>query len=162
MKVEILRNAVMLTCPFTNHFKGFDRAGIVKRIFGARTEEVLGKLKVEFTKTVHYMRVDDADGHLLVNPHYLSNGDFRDIYLDVIHELVHVKQFMEGKTSNKELNYIERPLEIEAYRVAVEEARVLGLDEDRIFDYLESELVNDEELKQLAQTLEVNVEGTSN
>jgi hypothetical protein len=162
MRVEILRNAVMLTCPFTNHLKGFDRVGIVKRIFGSRTEEVLEKLKVEFTNTVRYMRVDDVDGHLLVNPHYLSNGDLTDIYLDVIHELVHVKQFMEGKTSNKELSYIERPLEIEAYQVAVDEARVLGLDEDRIFDYLESELVNDEELKQLAQTLEVNVEGISN
>ncbi|MFZ0966435.1 MAG: hypothetical protein WAN82_07400 [Candidatus Bathyarchaeia archaeon] len=162
MRVEILRNVVMLTCPFTNHFKGFEGVGIVKRIFGARTEEVLEKLEVEFTNTVRYMRVDDVDGHLLVNPHYLSNGDLTDIYLDVIHELVHVKQFMEGKTSNKELSYIERPMEIEAYRVAVDEARALGLDEDRIFDYLESELVNDEELKQLAQTLDVNVEGTSN
>ena len=162
MRVEILRNAVMLTCPFTNHFKGFDRVGIVKRIFGARTAEVLGKLEVKFTNTVRYMRVDDVDGHLLVNPHYLSNGNLTDIYLDVIHELVHVKQFMEGKTSNKELSYIERPMEIEAYRVAVDEARALGLDEDRIFDYLESELVSDEELKQLAQTLDVNVEGTFN
>jgi len=159
VKVEILRNAVMSTRPFTNHFKGFDRVGIVKRIFGAKTGEVLGKLEVEFTNTVRYMRVDDVNGHLLVNPHYLSNGDLTDIYLDVVHELVHVKQFMEGKTSNKELSYIERPMEIEAYRVAVDEARALGLDEDRIFDYLESELVNDEELKQLAETLEVKCGG---
>jgi hypothetical protein len=120
---------------------------------------VLGKLEVEFTNTVRYMRVDDVDGHLLVNPHHLSDGDLTDIYLDVIHELVHVNQFMEGKNSNKELSYVERPLEIEAYRIAVDEARTLGLDEDRIFDYLGSELVNDEELKQLAQTLGVKCGG---
>jgi len=160
MRAEILRNAEMLTCPFTNHFKNFDEVEIVKNFFGARTAEVLEKLEVEFTNTVRYMRVDDIDGHLLVNPRYLNNGDLMDIYLDVIHELVHVKQFMEGKTSNKKLSYVERPMEIEAYQVAVDEARALGLDEKRILDYLESELVNDEELKQLAQTLEVNVEET--
>lgn len=162
VRIEIPRNAAILTCPFTNHFKGFDKIGIVKRIFGAKTGEVLGKLKVEFTNTVRYMEVDDVDGHLLVNPHYLNNGDFTDIYLDVIHELVHVKQFIKGRTSNKELSYIERPMEIEAYRTAVDEARALGLDEDRIFDYLESELVSDEELKQLAETLEVKWGGPSN
>ncbi len=158
MKVEIVHNGEMLKCPFINCFKGFDRVGVVRRIFGAGTEEVLGKLEVEFTNTVCYMEVDDVDGHLLVSPHYLSNGNLVDIYLDVIHELVHVKQFMEGKTSNKELSYIERPLEIEAYQVAVDEARALRLGEDRIYDYLESELLNDEELKQLAETLEIKYE----
>jgi hypothetical protein len=100
----------------------------------------------------------DYDGRLLINPHYLGTGDFTDIYLDVIHELIHVKQVMNGKNCNQKLRYVERPLEIEAYRTAVDEARALGLDENRILDYLESNLISAEELRQLAATLEVNYE----
>jgi hypothetical protein len=156
--VEILRSAAMSTCLFTDHFKDFDRVGAVKRILGAETQDVLEKLKVEFTTNTRYMRVDDTDGHLVINPNYLRTGDLTEIYLDIIHELVHVRQFMEGKNSNAQQIYVERPLEIEAYQIAVEEARTLGLDDHRILDYLESELVNEEELKRLAQTLDVKYE----
>src|SRR5207302_7699135 len=41
--------------------------------------------------------VSDEDGHLVVSTHYLRTGNRRDIYLDVVHELVHVRQFREGK-----------------------------------------------------------------
>lgn len=95
----------------------------------------------------------DYEGRLLINPKYFETGDFTDLYLDVIHELVHVKQVMEGKNCNKSLPYVKRPLEVEAYKAAVEEARVLGLDDNRIIDYLESDLINTEELKQLASAL---------
>jgi len=158
MMVEILRNATMLTCLFTDHFNGFDRVGAVKRVFGAETQNVLAKLKVEFTSTTRYMRVDDIGGHLVINPNYLRTGDITEIYLDIIHELVHVKQFMEGKSSDKQQIYVERPLEIEAYQIAVAEARTLGLDDHKILDYLDSDLVNEEELKQLAQVLDVQYE----
>jgi hypothetical protein len=91
----------------------------------------------------------------MINPDYFLKADIVDLYLDVIHELVHVKQFLEGKTSDEEMKYTERPLEIEAYRVTVDEARALGIAEEKIFDYLDSELTNSEELKQLAETVGV-------
>jgi hypothetical protein len=47
-------------------------------------------------------------------------------------------------------------LEIEAYKTAVDEARAIGLDENRILDYLESDLIDAEELRQLATTLELD------
>ena len=53
-------------------------------------------LKVEFT-WFGYMGVNDADGHLMVNKTYLNSGDKTDIYLDVVHELCHVKQHLDGK-----------------------------------------------------------------
>ena len=80
----------------------------------------------------------------------------KDAYLDAIHELVHVKQVLNGKNCNHQLRYIERPLEIEAYKTAVDKARALGLYENRIPDYLESDLINDDELRQLATTLELD------
>ncbi len=156
--VEILRNLVAVTCPFTDQFKGFDRVGVVKSIFGPETQNILEKLEVEFADTARYMRVDDTDGHLVINPDYLRTGDLTEIYLDIIHELVHVKQFMEGNNSNKQQPYVERPLEIEAYQIAVAEARTLGLDDHRILDYLDSDLVSKDELRLLAQTLDVKYE----
>jgi hypothetical protein len=142
-------------CSFKDHFRNFENVEAVQRIFGDRTQDVLSNLQIEFTNSTLYMKVD-YDGRLLINPHYLESGNITDIYLDVIHELVHVKQVMNGKNCNKELRYVERPLEIEAYRMAIIEARALGLDDNRIFDYLESDLINAEELRQLATTLEIN------
>jgi len=45
----------------------------------------------------------DYDGRLLIGLHYLGTGDFTDIHLDVVHELVHVKQVMNGKNCNQKL-----------------------------------------------------------
>jgi hypothetical protein len=144
------------THPFTDYFKGFERVEAVKRIFGEKTEEVLRNLKIEFTWIGGYMWISDVDGHIVVNSRYLNQGDKVDIYLDVIHELVHVKQFMEGKELfDNHYDYSERPTEIEAYRHAVEEARRLGLSDTRICQYLKTGWMNPEDLKQLAITLNV-------
>jgi hypothetical protein len=151
--VEIIRNMIMSAHKFTDHFKEFERVKSVRQILGNQTESIIEQLKIEFTNATLYMRVDNMDGHILINPDYMNNGDATDIYLDIIHELVHVKQFMEGRNSNPNLSYVKRPLEIEAYGVVVNEARTLGLNEDRILDYLDSDLINQEELKQLAQRL---------
>jgi hypothetical protein len=142
--------------PFTDVFKGFEKVDAVRRIFGERTGEVLGNLKVELTVMGGYMWVSDVDGHLVVSSRYLNSGDKVDIYLDVIHELVHVKQFMEGKELfDMHYDYADRPTEIEAYSHAVEEARRIGLSDARICQYLKTEWMSDHELKQLTQTLKV-------
>jgi hypothetical protein len=87
----------------------------------------------------------------------LNKGDKTDIYLDVIHELVHVRQFMEGKDLfDAHHSYTERPTEIEAYRCAVEEARRLGLSDARICKYLKTEWMSDKELEKLASTVNVS------
>jgi hypothetical protein len=144
-------------CRFTDHFRNFENVEAVQRIFGDRTQHALTNLPVEFTHATLYMKVDH-EGRLLINSHYLETGDFTDLYLDVIHELVHVKQVMNGKNCNHELRYVERPLEIEAYRTAVDEARALGLDESRILDYLDSDLIDSDDLRHLASALEVDCE----
>jgi len=142
--------------PFTDYFEGFEKVEAVKRIFGEKTEEVLNNLKVEFIGTKGYMGVSDLDGHLIVNAYYLNNGDIVDIYLDIIHELVHVRQFMEGKELfDSYYRYIERPTEVEAYRFAVEEARKLGLSEQRICQYLKTEWMSNEDFKKLTKILNV-------
>lgn len=157
LKVKIMRNAKASTYPFTDYFKGFERVDTVRRIFGEETEKVLRNLKVEFSGRRGYMGVSDVDGHIIISAHYLNDGDIIDIYLDIIHELAHVKQFMEGnELFDRNYSYVERPTEVEAYHHAVEEARNLGLSDERICEYLKTEWMTDDDLAQLARTLNVN------
>jgi len=160
LKVKIVRDARVQTYPFTDYFRGFEKVETVKRIFGDKVEVILQNLKVEFNSLRWgYMGVSDVDGHIFVNVHYLKNGDTIDLYLDVIHELVHVKQFMEGKELFESgYDYVERPTEIEAHRHAVEEAKRLGLNDNRICQYLRTEWMTDDDFKKLSRTLSISCE----
>ncbi len=155
--VQVVRNPRVSTFPFTDYFRGFEKVGAVRGIFKERTEEVLRALRVEFTSRRGYMGVSDEDGHLMVSAPYLRNGRLVDLYLDVIHELVHVRQFREGcKLFDEDFDYVERPTEVEAYGIAVGEARRLGLSDREIIEYLRAEWMSDEDLQTLAERLHLS------
>lgn len=158
MNVEIVRDVGITTFPFLDYFRGFDKVEAVRRIFGANTDEVLHRLRVEFAGMRGYMGVSNEDGHLLVSTLYLRDGDIIDIYLDIIHELVHVRQkLLEGKELfDDRFSYVERQTELEAYRFAVEEAKRLGLSDERILRYLKTEWMSNGELNRLARAMNVN------
>ena len=149
-------NAGSSTCVFSDYFKNFEKLEAVKGIFGEKAAEVLRNLKVDLTRFSGYMYVDSSNGHLVVSTRYLNNGDKVDIYLDLIHELYHVRQFMEGKELfDPQYSYVERPTEIEAYRYTVQEARRIGLSDARICEYLKTEWISDRDLKFLAKAVDV-------
>ena len=159
LAVKILRNVSVKTYPFTDYFKGFEEVEAAKQIFGDKTAEVLRNLRVEFYSGRGCMSFSDVDGHIRVNANYLNNGDVTDLYLDIIHELVHVKQFMEGKKIfSKNLIHVDRYMEIEACRHAVDEARRLGLSDEQIFEYLRTDWMREEDLRKLAKALNVRVD----
>jgi hypothetical protein len=159
LNVKIPRNVKIAMYPFTEYFKGFENVEAVRETFGEETEKVLGNLKVEFAGIRGYMGVSEIDGHLIVGARYLNEGSVLDIYLDVIHELVHVKQFMEGKELfDSDYSYIERPTEVEAYRHAVKEARRLGLNDEKICEYLKTEWMSDDDLQKLAKAVGVKLQ----
>ncbi len=156
LKVKVKRDVEVSMHPFMDYFKGFEKVKAVRKIFGEKTEDVLNNLRVEFAGMRAYMGVSDDDGHLLVSAYYLKNGDLLDIYLDVIHELVHVKQFLQGKELfDSDFRYIERPTEVEAYHVAVEEAKRLGLNDEMICAYLRTEWMDEEDFVKLTQAMNV-------
>ncbi len=141
---------------FLEYFKGFDKVPAVQGIFGEKTSEVLSHLKVELSWVMGYMYVDGSDGHLVISKGYLSSGDKTDIYLDLIHELCHVKQFMEGRELfDPRYDYVDRPTEIEAYAYAVQEARRLGLSEERISCYLRTEWMSEDDFERLCSSVNV-------
>src|ERR1700704_3456798 len=133
--VKIPRNIRLRYQRFLDHFKGFEDVDAVRGIFGPRTKAVLRALKVEFFSSKWgYMGVSDGGGHLVVSTPYLRTGNRRGIYLDVGHELVHVRQFREGKELFPEgFQYPDAPTEIEAYRVCIAEGRRLGMAAPEVF-----------------------------
>jgi len=143
---------------FAEYFRGFDKVPAVQGIFGEKTAEVLSHLTVELTWISGYMYVDGSDGHLVVSKGYLNSGNRTEIYLDLIHELCHVKQFMDGRELfDPRYYYVDRPTEIEAYQYVVKEARRLGLSEDRIRLYLKTEWMSQQDFERLAKSVNVSI-----
>jgi ribosomal protein S18 acetylase RimI-like enzyme len=141
---------------FTGVFEGFDGIGAVRRIFGEKTREVLSELQVEVVDERGYMHINAAKGSVVVSAGYLKDGDGNYLYLDIIHELVHIRQHMEGKELwDRRYKYVDRPTELEAYEVAVAEARNLGFDDNRIADYLKVEWVSPEDFIRFLENLGV-------
>lgn len=153
--VTIERNAPVTLLPFKDYFKGFENVQMVRDLFGESTERVLENLKVEFfSAKFGYMSVSDVDGHLLISAHHLKTSEFNVVYLDVVHELCHVKQFMEGKQLfNIEFEYVDNPTEIEAYKKTVEEAKRIGLTREKILEYLKVEWVSEDQHQRLVSAV---------
>jgi hypothetical protein len=155
--VKVPREVPIAKHRFMDYFKGFEKLPIVREIFGKDTDKVLAGLEVEFSGgRFGYMGTSDEDSHLIISAHYLREGDSRSIYLDVIHELVHVRQFREGRQLfDESYEYADRPTELEAYRHALKEARRLGMSDDEIFEYLKVTWLNEDEVQRLATNIGV-------
>ena len=151
--VRIERNAPTKLYPFAKFFRGFETVPAVQRLFGPRTRRVLASQKVEFfSSRFGYMGTSDVDGHLLVSTRHLRDSPFHTVYLDVVHELCHVRQFRSGKRLfYPRLSYVDAPSEIEAYRFTVEEGRRIGLSRAQLLDYLKVEWITPAELRRLAR-----------
>ncbi len=155
-RVRIERSAGLGESPFKHVFGGFESVNAVRAIFGDQTEKVLAELMVEVIESRGYLRINDEKGSIIVNSRYLREGHERHIYLDVIHELVHIRQHREGKELwDENYSYVDRPTEIEAYGAAVEEARRIGLTDDELVDYLKVEWVSEEDFGRFLVTLGV-------
>jgi len=68
---------------------------------------------------------------------YLASGSHADLYLDLLHELTHLRQLSEGaELWDQNFSYVDRITEIEGYAVAVEEGRRIGLSEAMLHRHL--------------------------
>ena len=105
-----------------------------------------------------FMWVNDEDGVLHVSQSYLETGELRCLYLDVVHELTHVRQFHLGlELFDENFEYVDRPTEIEAYAISVREALRLEMVLEEIMDYLVVPWISPEEHVRLARACGLDV-----
>jgi hypothetical protein len=139
-------------------FPGLDRSAAFRAIFpdGLR-REVLRDCQIDIVPEDMYMYIDDKAGNVVAGLGYLKEGEETIVYLDVLHELTHIRQWHAGQELwDRRYNYVDRPTEIEAYQVAVDEARRLGMTDREIADYLRVEWTSREEHERLCKHLGVH------
>lgn len=153
--VEIERNVPTKLYPLTRFFKGFEKIEALRELFEEKTEEILKRTKVEFySSRWGYMGVNEADGHILISAHHMKHSPFRTLYLDILHELFHTKQLMNGKKLFlDEFDYFDSPIEIEAYEFTVREAKRIGMTDKEIIDYLEVPWADNKQLMKFIEKL---------
>jgi len=160
--VRVNRDLDLGSYPVMEVFPGLEDSPGLRRLLPGKEERrsFLAGTHVEVVDEEWYMYTDDGDGHVNVGLKYLRTGEDVYLYLDILHELVHVRQFKEGKELfDTRHEYVDRPTEVEAYQFVVEEARRMGLGDDKIYDYLKVEWVTKRQLDRLAQVLGVRVGG---
>ena len=120
-------------------------------------EKILRSVVVRVRPGQGYMRVDNADSTIIVAQDHLRLSDMRVVYLDFIHELVHIKQVRGGlQVFGQEVRYVDKDTEIEAYQVAIKEGRRIGMSEDEIRDYLDVPWITEGEYRVLLDRLGVS------
>lgn len=151
--IKINREIKPGTYTLGDIFDGLKHATVLMQIFKTKKEldDVFSKTNVIVEKNDHYMFVKNDDASIVIGLGHLQKSETQILYLDIVHELVHVKQQRQGlDLYDKSYSYVDRPTEIEAYEIAVKEARQLGMNDKKILDYLHVEWITPEEHKRLA------------
>ncbi|HYL66714.1 MAG TPA: hypothetical protein VEU72_06135 [Nitrosopumilaceae archaeon] len=151
--IKINRNITPGDYLLAEIFDGLQEVDILMQVFKTKEEldDVFLKTKVIVEESDHYMYVKNDDASIVIGFRHLQNSDSKILYLDIVHELVHVMQQRQGlDLYDKSYAYVDRPTEIEAYEIAVLEAKNLGMNDKEILDYLLVEWITPEEHKRLA------------
>ena len=103
----------------------------------AARDRLLEEARVQIRGDRGYAFVDVDVPCIVVSESYFRNGTDRDLYLDLLHELTHLRQLDEGLDLwDERFAYVDRPTEIEGYAVAIEEGRRLGMTSEDVSDHL--------------------------
>ena len=104
-----------------------------------------------------FRMVETNDDAIVVSQDYLRTGPPIDVYLDLIHEFLHILQRRQGRELwPARLPYADRPTEVEAYSFSVVEARRLGVPDAYLRKYLEVPWIGRRELRHLLQNVGVS------
>ena len=155
---RVRRSASVGEYKLSEIFAGLESSPALLKIFGSKLQmtKIVMHLKLRVERNDSGLWLDRDTGTICIGSKHLTSakGDF--LYLDVLHVLVHVKQFLEGRELyDQAFEYVDRPTELEAYRTTVAEARRLGMDEDEILRYLRMDAADDSELGKLMEKIGV-------
>ncbi len=132
------------TVPFRKYPGDDDAISEIARKTWAHIVDGPGWMYVAPPKTPPEVRaggfrmVESLDDEIVVARSHLVNSPGMDVYLDVIHEFMHILQRKQGRElwTGLKVPYVDRPTEIEAYAFSVAEARRLGVPDSYLREYL--------------------------
>jgi hypothetical protein len=103
-----------------------------------------------------YCYVDVRIPAITLMEEYYHAANPLDLYLDLAHELTHLRQLAEGRNIwDHSLHYVDRPTEIEGFAVAVAEGIRLGMTEERVIQHLSNPWLNDDEVMRLRRNIDL-------
>jgi hypothetical protein len=139
-------------------FADIRSCGVLHDIFAdaEEIELVMMRTRIFVVNQPKEIFVDNEDGSITIGLDYLRRASDEFLYLDIIHELCHVKQHLEGRNLyDREKSYVDRETEIEAYLVTVEEARRIGMSDEVIRNYLLVSWITPEEHQRLVRRMDI-------
>ena len=157
---HVRRGAPVGEYKLSEVFTGLDTSSALLKVFGSKAQmaKTMKHLKLRVERGDSGLWLDRDTGTICIGIKHLTAAKSDFLYLDVIHVLVHVKQFLEGKELyDQAFEYVDRPTELEAYRTTVAEARRVGMEEGEILKYLRMDAVDDSELGKLMERIGVRV-----
>ena len=153
--LKLKRSVECKRYPLLEVFKNLDKIPVVRRVLNKKRLE---NLLIRFVDKGYYMWVDDTTGEIIIGRKYFVSAPKIIIYLDILHELVHVRQYFEGKNLyDRKYSYVDRPTEIEAYRISLREAKKLELSPKKIIEYLSVDWISERDLICLAKNIRLNI-----
>ncbi len=144
----------------TDVFTGLESSHSLLKVFGSKTQmtKIMKHLKLKVEPNDSGLWLDRDTGTICIGSKHLTTAKSDFLYLDAIHVLVHVRQFLEGRDLyDQAFEYVDRPTELEAYRMTVAEARRVGMNETEILNYLRMDAADDSELGKLMDRIGVRV-----
>jgi hypothetical protein len=116
---------------------------------------LLDSARVKIKKGKGYLYVDVAIPAITLIEEYYQRANPLDLYLDLAHELTHLRQLAEGRNIwDHSLHYVDRPTEIEGYAVAVAEGIRLGMADEQVTQHLSNPWLNADEVMRLRKNID--------
>lgn len=138
----------------TDIITGLENSVALNKIYGNKLKEVLNTTEAHVVSKPWQIWVDRETKIITINKDYLVHSDRGTLYLDFIHEMIHIWQISDGKNVfDRSVSYVDAPTEIEAYRYTIEDAERIGFSKTDIIDYLKVRWISKEEHLRLVKAV---------
>jgi hypothetical protein len=161
----VVRNLESGLHPYRTLLPRIDESPALRRIESPATpiRRLLDNARVQIRRREGYCYVDVKIPAIVLSEEYYFRANALDLYLDLIHELTHLRQLAEGENIwDHSLEYVDRPTEIEGYAVAVEEGIRLGMNEGEITHHLSNPWMSAAEVARLRQNIDLFLKKSTN